>query len=321
MLPIRKCYNAITITITKASIMAIDIRQRFMLLKVFWEGEISRKDLSDRFDLSPTQATTDFRLLRKNFPDAVSYDSSIRRYLPGSQIQEYVDAYTLDEYHSMAGEATISAEIVRPASKPVDPITYRTLFHAMNNTLGLEVAYRSIRDPEASIERILYPHTFVRSGHRWHVRAYDANAKAFKDFNLSRIKSLKTSEKKIPAAGRMEKDKDWHEIIEVWVTPNMSLSANQRQLIAAEYVKPPSLILDLHVRAALLLYALHQYEIYDFSDEPPVSQLLQIGNPDKVRPHLPGQAKNDEAEEDAELAAIVRAREGQPRIAVDWDDL
>lgn len=267
--------------------MSSEVRYRFILLKVYWEGSISRSDLIEAFPIASTQATKDFTAVRKLYPSALAYNSSQKRYVPGPALFTLIHPSSLDEYFEMTRPLNDTVHIVQPSSILVDPDIYRSVHRAIKQKTGIEVEYCSLNTPEPKKARTLYPHSVVRSGFRWHVRAYDSQSKEFRDFNLSRIrKVLGESTEKVKNSG-IEHDAPWNNNVLLMLTPNMTFTEAQRKVVAQDYTGKDDLVLILKVREAELLYLLHLYEIRDFSNKPPKSQLLQIGNLEDVKQYLP----------------------------------
>lgn len=270
--------------------MKVEQRYRYVLLKTYWEGEINRAELSDKFGISQAQSTKDLAYVKKQYPFAIQYDSTLMAYVPGRNIGKYVSQYSFDEYSE--SNATLDyAYAIKAPPKKIDPKIYRAIHGALKRGAGLDILYRSLNNPTPEKKRTIFPHSVVRSGFRWHLRAYELQSKSFKDFNLSRIMKVLGVSVKTPKTGLKEHDKAWNEMITLMLTPNFAYSDEQRKVIATEYSGQEDMAIIIKVRQSDLLYTLHLYEIRDFSENPPATQLLQIGNPDKVSSYLPGGSK------------------------------
>jgi hypothetical protein len=82
-------------------------------------------------------------------------------------------------------------------------------------------------------------------------------------------------------------DEAWNNLVTLVLMPNRDLSIPQQKIIARDYTGKEDLDITLKVRQAELLYILHLYEIRDFSNSPPATQLLQIGNLSELKAYLP----------------------------------
>lgn len=269
--------------------MRAEQRYRYVLLKTYWEGEINRAELSEKFGISQPQSTKDLTYVKKQYPLAIQYDTTLKAYVPGRSISKYVSQYSFDEYSESS--ATLDhAYAIEPPPKKIDPRIYRAIHRALKRGAGLDILYRSLTNPLPENKRTIFPHSVVRSGFRWHLRAYELQSKSFKDFNLSRIMKVLGRSEKNTKAGLKENDKAWNEKVTLMLTPNFAFDEEQRKVIAADYTGQDEPLIILKVRQSDLLYTLHLYEVRDFSDKPPKSQLLQIGNPDSVLPFLPSKS-------------------------------
>lgn len=263
------------------------LRDRFILLKTYWEGFVSRKDVSDRFDISMTQATKDFTALKQSHAGALIYDLSVRRYKPGPTLDRSCDAYSFDEYQRLCAETSPWLEVVSPAKRAVNNHDYRTLYQAIENEKGVNVVYQSLRDPEQKVTRLIFPCRIIGSGFRWHVRAYDTTDQQFKDFNISRFSTISPSDIVSPNEAKLTKDPLWQKWITVTLTPNQALNSAQQKLVMLDYTDSPGeSVLTFRCRAAQLLYTLHRYEVTDFSSTPRETQPLQIANLDELMMYL-----------------------------------
>ncbi|KKN43710.1 hypothetical protein LCGC14_0700510 [marine sediment metagenome] len=266
----------------------VEKRLRYILLKTYWEGEVSRGDLVKMFGIASTQATKDFQGLKLSYPNAVFYDGSTRRYVPDHALGQYVSTYSFDEYYSIALAPNNFAYIMQTQSRAINPEIYRVLNKSIRNSFGLKVSYRSMNDPTGLKLRTIYPHSVIRSGFRWHIRAYELQSKSFKDFNIARINPTLTLIPEKLNAAHIDNDKSWNTMVTLLLTPNLQFNEQQRKVIASDHNgSEESMVIQVNTRAALLLYTLHLYELTDFTESPPTSQHLQIGNLNNIWTYLP----------------------------------
>jgi hypothetical protein len=62
---------------------SVEERFAFVEFRVFWHGRINRADLIQRFGVSPTQASQDFKLYAELMPENLVYDGVEKAYLCG----------------------------------------------------------------------------------------------------------------------------------------------------------------------------------------------------------------------------------------------
>jgi hypothetical protein len=262
-------------------------RYRYILLKTYWEGEINRAELVDKFGISQPQSTKDLAHVKKNYPGAIQYDSTLMAYVPGRTINRHVSQYSFDEYYGSSRSHLGNAYIIEPPARKIDQKIYRFIHQAIKHQSGIDILYRSLKNPSPQKKRTIFPHSVVRSGFRWHLRAYELQSNSFKDFNLSRIVKVFGFSDTACSASQIENDKSWNEVVTLMLTPNFAYDVEQRKVIASDYTGVEDMAIILKVKAADLLYTLHLYEVRDFTACPPRNQLLQIGNFDSITKYLP----------------------------------
>lgn len=255
----------------------MELRHRYALLKAYWEGEVSRKDVIEHFSISSAQATNDFADIKRLYPHCLEYNGSRRRYVPSSQLSKWVNNESFDEYQHVIGEHEGGVYRVKHSHHPVNVTIYRTLTQAIKNQRGVKVTYTSLHSPAKDKDRILYPHTLINTQFRWHVRAMDKGDGQFKDFNLSRISRCQLTDEPTPESALASCDENWMTPITVILIPNPSLSLEERSVIQDEFGMEKNM-LTIESTPALLLYTLHHYQVFDFSLKPHKHQLLAVGN-------------------------------------------
>lgn len=166
----------------------------------------------------------------------------------------------------------------------VSPQIFSTVAHAIRTGTGLEVVYRSMSSPEGR-QRTIYPHALVRAPGRWHVRAWCAARKDFRDFNLGRMKSVEPSAQPAPAS--RGEDSAWNEQVSVDIVAHPLLSPSQQQMIAAEYF-PGAAARKLTMRRCLIGYVVQDLRIATSPDQekPPAFQLC-VQKPNSILPMFP----------------------------------
>lgn len=263
-------------------------RHQYVLLKTFWEGSICRKDLIDKFSIVPSQATKDFAYVKENFDGAIEYDSKLKRYVPGYKLFAHTGDQSFSEYVEKVLRKSNAVYEISPIGSGIPVNTYRTIYLALNNQIGVEFDYFSLKHSDQPKKRLVYPHTFVNSGFRWHVRGWEKESGEFKDFNLSRITGELSLIDKHEKSATQVNDTAWSTQVDVLLIPNPALNVNQRKVVGMDFNLSNG-VLYFKCRGALLLYTLHSYLITDFSKEPQQTQLLAVGNIDALVDFLPTQ--------------------------------
>jgi len=244
---------------------SVEERFAFVEFRVFWHGRINRADLIQRFGVSPTQASQDFKLYAELMPENLVYDGVEKAYLCG---QNFVPRYAdLSAESYLAPLLSISSGLLQPEdtllrsipsfhvspnpSRGVNPLVLRAVVRAVDNAEAIEISYQSMSSPEPSW-RWIEPHAFAYDGFRWHVRAFCQNDRVFKDFLLSRIVEVGGQG---PVTAEPSADEAWHTEVVLEIGPHPDLSDNQRRAIEMDYGMEEGRA-KISVRRALLFYAL-----------------------------------------------------------------
>jgi len=238
---------------------------------LFWRGELQRADLIKEFGINPIQAAKDFRAYMEQFPCAMEYRKSIRRYVPTPDFKpSLISPATLDEFVGMQSTAVPVTTWPLPTRK-AEPSVLQAMVSAVRERQMIEVKYQSMTG-EQPAWRWLSPHAFACDDERWHVRAFCHTRNEFRDFVLGRIietKSINASDV------RQEDDLDWHTLVDVLIMPNPSLEADQRKAIAVEYRIPQDrLEAILKFRKSMLFYLMSKFDATNRSN--PAAQQLFV---------------------------------------------
>jgi len=268
---------------------SVEERFAFVEFRVFWHGRINRADLIQRFGVSPTQASQDFKLYAELMPENLVYDGVEKAYLCG---QNFVPRYAdLSAESYLAPLLSISSGLLQPEdsllrsvpnfhvspnpSRGVNPLVLRAVVRAVDNAEAIEIRYQSMSSPEPSW-RWIEPHAFAYDGFRWHVRAFCQNDRIFKDFLLSRIVEVGGQG---PVTAESSADEAWHHEVVLEIGPHPDLSASQRRAIEMDYGMEDGRA-EIHVRRALLFYALKRLGLdTDPSARRPQDQQIVLLNP------------------------------------------
>nr|WP_328797684.1 WYL domain-containing protein [Marinomonas vulgaris] len=124
-------------------------------------------------------------------------------------------------------------------------------------TESLDCEYLSVAssDPQG---RLLYPHSFVKTANRWHVRAYCALRDQYLDFVLSRFQSVTYDGD--PAVQTQDQDTLWNTQVSLILAPDTRLTSKQKQVLENDYGMTDGQ-LRITTRAALVKYTLDDLQI------------------------------------------------------------
>lgn len=241
----------------------IERRLAFIDFRLYWEGRINRKDLTDFFGISVPQASADLRKYQEEAPDNIEYDKSGKFYFAtkifkpvfiSPDSSDYlaqlrlISNGILKEDESFIGNIPHFDGIPNPA-RIVDPEILRKVLNAINTKLALEIKYQSMSRPEPTW-RVIVPHTLAYDGFRWHIRAFCYVREMFRDFLLGRILMVKDYK---PDEIDSSADALWHKFIEVNIAPHPKLEEPQKRIIERDYDMKNG-IGSIKVRASLYFY-------------------------------------------------------------------
>lgn len=223
-------------------------RQRLQFIEslLIWDGFVQRRDVCEVFNVTPNHLTRDIKRYRTFNKDSLEYDVETRAYRTGRAFTPLFASGSAEEYLALLqASGRCDSAIVLPAMghlvpfetllQPlglVDASILRAVIHALRNSTGISVTYQSFSDPKP-VSRVLWPHTLVFNGERWHVRAFDSRRKEFRDFVLARLLTANPSHDAAPMS--VAKDNLWNETEVLEVIPATYLSVSQQNVVAREY--------------------------------------------------------------------------------------
>ncbi|MDD5299428.1 MAG: WYL domain-containing protein [Gallionella sp.] len=229
-----------------------DQRLRIMEGVLDWEGEIGNARVRKLFDLQPVQASRLLAEFRAQLGDQLIEDgrAKVLRLANPEQpcskmlLDEYVrQTQIVDDPNTCIVDARVDLTDVRA------PI-FATLRKSALDQTGVLISYASMTNPAFS-ERIVFPHSIVHVGRRWHIRAWCAKRNEFRDFTLGRIKSAEPLTESTPHP--IADDEAWNRIVQLRLIAHRHLSAEQQLVVRNEYFQG-TMARRLSVRACLAQY-------------------------------------------------------------------
>ena len=259
-------------TIVDLSTLSAAQRQRlaFIEFRVWFFGEVARKQVLERFEVATAAGTRDMALYKELAPKNVQYEQKMYRYLPSFKPLFHHDvSRTLAALTSGfgAGEPVATGELISHAmperlNQPsLDTIA--TITRAIHNQQALSLVYHSMKKGPG--ERVIVPHSLVDSGLRWHVRAFDRVKGQFRDLVLTRMERLKSSADIAPPQPDelIEADEQWQRSLSLTLVPHPAHP--HPKVIAKDFgMKRGQLVVEL--RAAVAGYVLRQWLVDCSSD-------------------------------------------------------
>lgn len=257
---------------------------------LYWHGRLNTTDITHAYGISRVQASKDIKQYITTYPGNMYYSKSEGAYLKASPFIFHLSKGSVDEYIGHISKmcepnANMSIERLAPHYRQLNPNITSLVLHAIKDRKGIEIVYASMNNPQGNL-RTIYPHSLVDTGFRWHVRAYCAKRKAFRDFNLGRIIDLPTLKSAGEGCTTVKYDKSWNTTVKVELKANPIFTENQQKLIHVEFgFKQSSYFVS--TRACLVPYLLQRYQIdINQLEEPPLTQLLIVAQPKIILPFV-----------------------------------
>lgn len=210
-----------------------DHRLRVMEGVLAWEGEIGNARVRKLFGLQPVQASRLLGEFRALMGDSIVEDGRAKILKPASP-ETFDTDVSLDEYarQTLAGEDTNPCVIdARVDLTEVKPRIFALLRKAAQTKTGIVISYASMTNPVFE-DRMIFPHSIIHIGRRWHVRAWCAKRQGFRDFTLGRIQSATPVTERAPRT--IDDDGAWQEVVMVELVAHRELSSQQQEVVRKE---------------------------------------------------------------------------------------
>lgn len=269
-------------------------RLQQVALLLLWEGEVSNERLRGLFDLSQVRASEWIKEFRAHFPDSCEWHSRRRRFLASSQLYQQVPserpALSLSQYLALSTrQSTLQSDphsaifqgfqaIGQPSARVVSRLQL-----AIRTSVGVNIQYVSLNQPEPHW-RVLFPHSLVCTGQRWHVRGFSPEHGEYRDHNLGRILDIALSDEVLPA--EVAPDQAWQTLVQIELGPHPQLTRAQAGVVSAEFCAgQPSRVTT--VRGALVHYYVQVMHLaMNVQIQCPPDYLLAVYNVEEVQPWM-----------------------------------
>ncbi len=277
-------------------------QQRLTLLAsiLLWEGRLNNARLREIFDLSSVRASEWIREFRETYPGWTEWNSKTRSYhaaikayrsdASGDQRKQR-DAISLSQYLGLVG---IPHSVTEPSQSRAiwaafpdlsvpSPRTFALVSEAIRERQTLQITYRSMREP-APHQRVIAPHSLIRAGRRWHLRAFSSTNQDFRDYALGRVEKVERLDS--PAERTEKDDRAWMTKVPVRLVAHPDLTPEQEALIRFEYFNNTAARVDT-CRGALVSYFIQDVRAaIDPAKQRPPDFQMAVANIEEVRPWL-----------------------------------
>lgn len=258
-----------------------------------WEGLLNNTRLRELFGLSFVRASQWIREFRDQCPHCMRWDSKTRSHHATAALYKHdrgdkrrlEDGESLARYLALVGLPHAGPIIWNafPDFSAPNPRIFAVLGEAARNQRAVEIIYRSMREP-APHKRIISPHSVIRAGRRWHVRAFCSTNQAFRDYALGWVVGAKLLED--PAERLEQDDKAWTTRVPVRLMAHPDLTPDQESLIRFEYFNDTARRIET-CRSPLVTYFIQDVRAaIDIRTQRPPDYQLAVENVDEVAPWL-----------------------------------
>lgn len=264
----------------------------FIELLSYWQGQVNSSDVSKFFGISNTQAKKHISSYKLLCPNNLQYCNRQKSQIAQVDFQLHFINGDASEYLNWLNNHTLKssnvysaithAELTLPP-RNISPIIMRSLVNAIKQSRRLDVEYISLSNT-VSEGRIIQPHTFVKTGLRWHLRGYCEARSAYRDFVLSRFSGKPFLMD--AATQTIEGDLAWNTLVTLCFRPDPRLTEVQKRVIERDYQMKDG-ELKVTTKAALAQYLIQEMQVRtDSLAKTPQQQQLVLVNEDDLKPWL-----------------------------------
>lgn len=205
-------------------------RLAFIDFSLQYFGHISRQELVQQFKTGLAAATRDFTLYRElagNNLKLIHQTKSYHRQAGFTPLFEHDSAAVLRALSNGFGNG-LSGGLL-PSEQCFDAVNLShpdaKIIAALMRAIHLQQAIRCqyVSVSSGAKYRELVPHALINNGHRWHVRAYDREHQAFRDFVATRFLTVEASVTLPVAAELADADEQFNQHIILQLIPHPSL--------------------------------------------------------------------------------------------------
>jgi hypothetical protein len=273
------------------------LAKRLATLKriALWEGKLSRSRLMKIHDLSGIRASQWMREFRDLNSNTLEWDNKSKSYLFTEDAYEKAN---LELEENDSNDLGLNVYLYETSTTPtlaqendfifsadwnfsrVKPYFFSRIRMAIEQKRRLEIKYCSMRNPTPH-PRNIEPHSLVKAGRRWHLRAFCIETQDFRDFVLGRITTIQLLDA-VCQTGK-EADTKWNTDIELKIEAHPDLNMAQKKLMAYEYFLGKSYKLQ-KCKAALMPYFIQEMQLATNPQQqkPPEFQLW-LANADQLK--------------------------------------
>jgi hypothetical protein len=240
-------------------------RLAFIDFALYFFGEVTRKDLINRFAVGHAATTRDLALYKEMLPDNLKLDMRSKKYY---KQDAFSPLFTLDLEKTLATVSLgygdgfsgyqafpICCESPQLLTLPRTAII-AILCEGIYRKKLIEVEYISTSSGKSS--RIIAPHSLVDTGNRWHVRSFDRKNERFMDVVCNRVINATILHEAPHNHEVIAEDRQWQKFINLELIPHPEQKNPEAIELDYEMVDGKRVI---ETRAALAGYLLRKWEV------------------------------------------------------------
>lgn len=261
-------------------------------LLAYWQGQINSQDLCTAYGISVTQAKKYLAEYNEVHVSNLTYSRSAKAHIAQPQfnfhyisgdVSEYLDWLNTQSKPITAQPNIITHAELRLPPRLITPQIMRGLVAAIRQRRRIDIEYLSLSKSTAE-GRVIQPHTFVKTGLRWHLRGYCEYRGEFRDFVLSRFRGV--PELMDSATHSRDQDVGWNSVITLRFQPDPRFTAEQKAIIEQDYQMQNG-ELAINTKAALAQYLIQEMQVRtDSLAKTPQQQQLVLVNEEDLKPWL-----------------------------------
>ena len=267
-----------------------------------WEGKLSRGRIIELHDLSGVRASQCLREFRDTYPTWLAIDTKSKSYVATEQL--YDDADCEMKSHPSADLGLLSLSAYLPQTRDatddghstnggiavspwelsqIGPNVFPRMRMAIEQHTQLQLSYRPLGTLETH-RRTIEPHSLVRGGRIWHVRAHCNDTGQFTNFVPGGISKVRLTGKR--AASSAENDAGWSELVKVRFVPHPGLSSEQQDIVRHDCLLGTKARVQ-RCRGAMVPYLVDELRLaVDVTRQIPPDYRLAVHEPKSIEPWL-----------------------------------
>lgn len=241
-------------------------RLSFIDFSLLFKGQITRKELTSKFEMGMANATRDLALYKDLAPLNIEFDQKERTYF---QAKSFKPLFNYDARQTMAklsnkisdgfdGVLDIPFPVDAPHQLNIPNIfIVAKIVQAILRQKPISIIYTSLSS--GSKAREIIPHTIIDNGLRWHVRGFDRKTQSFRDFVLTRITKVTIKNSTVIECESKLEDHQWMRMMPLELVPHPK-NIKHPTAIALDYGMDNG-SLEINIRAAMAGYLLRRWNV------------------------------------------------------------